>query len=104
MKDKLEGLMKKRARRARSLDNYIECLDDEWEIRQKVGDMNWFERKYFKSRLDTQSEPVVDQYLHLIPEYVVEVYNCAYEDTLEFLKMKGIKKYLHGLSTLVLKR
>lgn len=77
--------------RENGLDEIVECYEDVYFIMNKVEKMNWLKRKKFSRIGQIETNKLDDPYLICIPEYMLEVYNCAYEKLIESDKLPYLR-------------
>ena len=63
-----------------------DMIDDMFFIQDSINEKGNFARRIFRKYKIDFSMECQDEYLHYIYEYQHEADNCAYENTLEYLK------------------
>jgi len=86
-------MVRNRGLKNKGIEELLEMANDLKFIEGKVKTFSLLPRRYFRKRLRMYEKNLGKDYLNLIYEYVHQVYNCAYEDTLWFRKHGKLRDY-----------
>ncbi len=71
----------KEERVRRLIDYQIDCYEDIFWIGTQVDNWNKYKQWKYRREKVKQMKKIEDDYMLIHPEYLLEIYNCAYQKT-----------------------